>query len=47
MKELKGAFNNILQTVDLSHKVKDFEHLVFQKDKAQKILYFKNFVKNM
>jgi predicted nucleotidyltransferase component of viral defense system len=47
MKELKGAFNNILQTVDLSHKVKDFEHLVFQKDKAQKILHFKDFVKNM
>lgn len=45
--ELKIAFQNVLSKVDLAHKAKDFEHLVFQKRSAEKILLFNEFVNGL
>lgn len=40
MSELKKALEEHLTKVDLNHKVKDFEHLVFEKRNSKKILSF-------
>ena len=45
--ELKHAFKNLLQKIDLSHKAKDFEHLAFQERNARRILLFEDFVDNL
>jgi len=42
--ELKDAFSAVLQTVDLSHKAKDFEHLAFNSMQTRRILQFGDFV---
>ncbi len=34
----------MLKSVDLRHKSKDFEHLVFHETSTKKILYFKKFI---
>ena len=45
--ELKKALEKILQSVNLSNKAKDFEHLVFHKTNTRKILLFKDFVSSL
>ena len=47
LKKLKQAFIKVLQKVDLSHKAKDFEHLVFQEGNTQRILLFGDFIKDL
>ena len=47
MDELKQAFENMLQSVNLSHKAKDFEHLAFHKSSTRRILLFGDFVNNI
>jgi len=47
MPELKKAFYNILGQVDLSHKSRDFEHLLFEKRNSLKILAFEEFVREL
>jgi len=37
----------VLKKVDLSHKSRDFEHLVFDKKNVRRILLFEDFVKNL
>jgi len=37
--ELKAAVADILNRVDLKHKMKDFEHLLFNKPNAARILH--------
>ena len=44
LSELKAAVGTMLKTADLSNKVRDFEHLLFQKSNSRKILLFKDFV---
>ena len=45
--ELKLAVYNMLQTVDLDKKTKDFEHLLFNKNNSKRILYFKEFIDSL
>jgi len=45
--ELKQALGEMLKTVDLSHKAKDFEHLVFHERNTGRILLFEEFVKDL
>ena len=45
--ELKQAFNDLLQKIDLSHKAKDFEHLAFQEHNTRRILLFEDFVDDL
>jgi predicted nucleotidyltransferase component of viral defense system len=45
--ELKVAIETILKTVNLSNKVRDFEHLLFNKSNSQKILMIKDFVEQL
>ena len=45
--ELKKAISAALIKVDLSHKSKDFEHLLFEKRNSLKILSFGQFVENL
>lgn len=47
MQELKGALLTMLDTVDLQHKSKDFEHLVFNVTNTRKIIHFKDFVEEL
>ena len=47
MKELKEALQNLLEKVDLAHKSRDFEHLVFDKKNTRRILLFKDFVEGL
>jgi len=47
MSELKDALEKYLTKVDLNHKVKDFEHLLFEKRNAKKILLFPEMVKSL
>ena len=44
--ELKSKLIETVEKVDLSHKSKDFEHLLFNKANKDKILYFSDFIKN-
>ena len=44
LSELKTAFAGLLNRVDLSQKVRDFEHLVFDKRNSTRILLFSEFV---
>jgi predicted nucleotidyltransferase component of viral defense system len=45
--ELKHALLNMLDSVNLSIKSKDFEHLLFNKENAKKILMFKDFINQL
>ena len=45
--ELKQAFEKMLQTINLSHKAKDFEHLAFHESSTRKILLFKEFINSI
>jgi len=45
--QLKQAFKDILQRIDLSHKAKDFEHLAFQEKNIHRITFFDDFVNNL
>ncbi|MBA7521538.1 hypothetical protein ES705_13645 [subsurface metagenome] len=47
MSGLKKAFGEILKKVDLTHKTRDFEHLVFEKENARRILLFEDFVSDL
>jgi len=47
LQDLKDALSALLFQVDLAHKAKDFEHLVFQKRNSRKILLFNEFVKGL
>ncbi len=47
LNELKLALINVSHQVNLSHKTKDFEHLLFDKHIAQKILLFEEFVNTL
>jgi hypothetical protein len=42
--ELKEAFITVLASIDLAHKAKDFEHLIFDKRNSSKILRFGEFM---
>jgi len=42
--ELKTKLMETIEKVDLLHKSKDFEHLLFNKDNKDKILIFKEFI---
>ena len=44
---LKEAFKNILLKIDLNHKVRDFEHLLFNKQNSNKILHFEQLINTM
>jgi predicted nucleotidyltransferase component of viral defense system len=45
--ELKAAVETSLQSVDLSQKRKDFEHLLFRRDNSQRILHFREFIQSL
>ena len=45
--ELKTKLIEIIEKVDLEHKSKDFEHLLFNKENKNKIVNFSEFVKNL
>jgi hypothetical protein len=42
--ELKNAFSTLLETVNITHKSKDFEHLLFISAQNNRILLFKDFI---
>jgi predicted nucleotidyltransferase component of viral defense system len=45
--ELKAAVEKSLQSVDLSQKRKDFEHLLFLRDNSNRILHFPEFIRSL
>lgn len=47
LSELKTAITELLPKVDLKHKSKDFEHLLFSKGNSQRILAFGEFIKQI
>jgi predicted nucleotidyltransferase component of viral defense system len=47
LQELKRATNELLKTIDLMKKQKDFEHLLFNKANSEKILMFREFVESL
>jgi predicted nucleotidyltransferase component of viral defense system len=44
LQEFKQATSELLKTIDLNKKQKDFEHLLFNKTSSEKILRFGEFV---
>ena len=44
LNELKNAISDILTNIDLRHKSKDFEHLLFFKENSRRILNFGGFI---
>lgn len=44
---LKDSFIKVLSTIDLKHKSKDFEHLLFNKNNSGRILSFPEFVNQL
>jgi predicted nucleotidyltransferase component of viral defense system len=44
LKSFKKATATLLQSVDLTHKQKDFEHLLFNRENSEKILRFGAFI---
>ena len=42
--ELKHAVEKLLKTIDIKLKMKDFEHLLFYKEKSSNILRFGEFI---
>jgi hypothetical protein len=47
LQEFKQATNELLKTVDLKKKQKDFEHLLFNKANSEKILRFGDFINSL
>ena len=47
LQELKEAFFSVIAKTDLTHKAKDFEHLIFDKKNSTKILHFAEFVESL
>lgn len=47
LSELKSAVGTSLQTVDLTKKQKDFEHLLFNRNNSRKILHFGEFIQSL
>ena len=47
LQEFKQATTELLKTVDLKKKQKDFEHLLFNKANSEKILRFEEFVDSL
>jgi predicted nucleotidyltransferase component of viral defense system len=45
--ELKSAIGKLLPKVDLKHKSRDFEHLLFTKDNSRRISSFREFIRQM
>ena len=45
--EMKEKLRQIAETSNLKLKSKDFEHLLFDKEKSQKIILFKDFVESL
>lgn len=45
--ELKTAIYQVLERTDLSVKMKDFEHLLFNKNNSRRILRFKEYLKDV
>ncbi len=45
--ELKKKLTEIVEKVDLSHKSKDFEHLLFNKENREKIIHFSEFIRKL
>ncbi|MFZ2339446.1 MAG: nucleotidyl transferase AbiEii/AbiGii toxin family protein [Bacteroidales bacterium] len=45
--ELKKAVEEVLRTVNLKNKMKDFEHLLFNKENSKKILLAGEFIKEL
>lgn len=46
LQEFKDRTEELLQTVDLKRKQKDFEHLLFNKANSEKILHFGDFIRS-
>ena len=44
VEELKTAISKMLQEVDLNQKKKDFAHLLFNENNAERILHFQEIV---
>jgi len=47
VKELKSNLTEIFESVNINNKVKDFEHLVFDKNNCKKILKFKDYISEL
>ena len=47
LNEFKQATSELLKTVDLKKKQKDFEHLLFNKQNSEKILRFEDFIASL
>ncbi len=47
LQEFKQATSELLKTIDLNKKQKDFEHLLFNKTSSEKILRFEEFVESL
>jgi hypothetical protein len=47
LSDLKTAISELLPKVDLKHKSRDFEHLLFSKGNSQRILAFGEFIKQL
>jgi len=47
LEEFKKVTNELLKTVDLKKKQKDFEHLLFNKVNSEKILKFEDFINSL
>jgi len=45
--ELKAKLIETMEKIDLQHKSKDFEHLLFNKENKDKILMFSDYIKKM
>ena len=45
--ELKAATEECLRSVDLRHKQRDFEHLLFHQENSKRILYVSEFIKSL
>lgn len=45
--ELKVKLIETIEKIDLQHKSKDFEHLLFNKENKDKILMFSDYIKKM
>lgn len=44
IQQLKNSLFKVLESIDLHHKSKDFEHLVFHKSSTKRITNFKEFI---
>lgn len=45
--EMKSALITLIETIDINHKMHDFEHLLFNSKKTNSILMFGDFIKNL